>query len=168
MLTAKKLTATYSLDLSEEEPPRPGARELYAWVVEWVRYLLGRQRCRCGKGHRPRWPWAPTPEQEAISAMSDAIAREVDAGIERELILAASWRSVAEYGLPPYVEGEQWWVYGPTFPGKVFVAERTESDLWGWTNGDTWSDFDRGVTHYQRAEVPPPPEEPEDDGSDAR
>ena len=71
--------------------------------------------------------------------------------------MMAGWHHVSE-GLPPYVEGEQWWVWGPSFTG-VFIAERSDSVMYAWNNGDTWFDVDRGVTHYQRAEAPPPPGE---------
>jgi hypothetical protein len=166
-LVTKRLVAYDTLSLEEWPPPsvrwlpspRVRVRDLLAWWWAWVRYVLRLSRCRCGwNKHRPTSPWEPP----VAHRVEDAIAEQMGAEIVREAILQARWRSVAEHGLPPYVEGELWWVWGPTLTAGPFTAYRNEE--YGWTDADPWSmcliawyEVVHGVTHYQRAEPPPLP-----------
>ncbi len=64
-----------------------------------------------------------------------------------------NWESVT---YPP--DGTTCWVAG--FCGEnwnVFTAERDSRASGGWTNSDTWEDFDGRVTHWIPLEKPSPP-----------
>lgn len=50
------------------------------------------------------------------------------------------------------VEGEWYWVRENG--GKWFIAERNSGAAGGWTNGDTWEDFDGEVVEWIRIDRP--------------
>jgi hypothetical protein len=63
------------------------------------------------------------------------------------------WHEIATEGLPP--DETMCWV--ATRHGSVFVAIADKHRAGGWTNEDTWEDFDGEVTHWQPAVAPAPP-----------
>lgn len=63
-----------------------------------------------------------------------------------------SWIKTSEQGYPP--AGTWCWAYSKF----VFIACHDKSSANGWTNFDTWEDFNNEVTHYQIISQPIPPE----------
>lgn len=63
------------------------------------------------------------------------------------------WHEIATEGLPP--DDTVCWV--ATRNENVFSATSSRNCAGGWTNEDTWEDFDGEVTHWMPAIVPAPP-----------
>ncbi len=64
--------------------------------------------------------------------------------------MSERWHPVTE-SLPP--DGTWCWTWGH----GLIIAKRDKGSAGGWTNEDTWEDFDDHITHWQAIPTPQPP-----------